>query len=148
MLLFCRFDFCTEFLKRVDGDPNFVNKILWTDESGFTLDGYGNVQQIRYWSKRNPNFCVESMIKSKTLHIWAGISSNGIIGPFFFERTITAEAYLDILQNKMLPQFQNLSNSQDIYFMQDGAGPHYALTVRNYLNNQFPERWIGRGGPI
>ena len=29
--------------------------------------------------------------------------------------------------------------------MQDGAPPHYPLIVRNYLDQQFPRRWIGRG---
>jgi hypothetical protein len=32
--------------------------------------------------------------------------------------------------------------------MQDGAPAHYALDVRDWLNQNFPKRWIGRGGPI
>ena len=31
---------------------------------------------------------------------------------------------------------------------QDGAPPHWGLAVRPFLNDTFPERWIGRGGPI
>ena len=30
----------------------------------------------------------------------------------------------------------------------DGAPAHFALDVREYLNNVFPNRWIGRGGPV
>ena len=30
----------------------------------------------------------------------------------------------------------------------DGASAHFALDVREYLNNVFPNRWIGRGGPV
>ncbi|KYN12730.1 hypothetical protein ALC57_15089 [Trachymyrmex cornetzi] len=33
-------------------------------------------------------------------------------------------------------------------FSQDGAGPHNARIVTNYLNEQFPRRWMGRYGPI
>ena len=30
--------------------------------------------------------------------------------------------------------------------MQDGAPPHWSRKVRDWLNNFFPGRWIGRGG--
>ena len=32
------------------------------------------------------------------------------------------------------------------YFQQDDAPPHYALTVRAYLDHTFPGRWIDRAG--
>ena len=35
-----------------------------------------------------------------------------------------------------------------MYFMQDGAPAHFSRQVRNYLDAQYPERWIGRGGPL
>ena len=31
--------------------------------------------------------------------------------------------------------------------MQDGAHPHWFTNVRNWLNENLPGRWIGRGGP-
>ena len=36
---------------------------------------------------------------------------------------------------------------RDMWFLHDGAPPHFRLDVRNFLNNEFPERWIGRGAP-
>lgn len=36
----------------------------------------------------------------------------------------------------------------DPWFQQDGAPPHFSLQVRNYLNQEFPHRWIGRRGAI
>ena len=32
-------------------------------------------------------------------------------------------------------------------FQQDGALPHFAHIVRNYLNETFPGRWIWRDSP-
>ncbi|CAF3965972.1 unnamed protein product [Rotaria sordida] len=29
----------------------------------------------------------------------------------------------------------------------DGAGPHYAIIIREWLDEHFPDRWIGRRGP-
>ena len=34
------------------------------------------------------------------------------------------------------------------WFMQDGAPPHFALAVREYLNANYEGRWIGRDGPV
>src|SRR5215469_8152841 len=35
-----------------------------------------------------------------------------------------------------------------MYFQHDGAPPHYTRHVRDYLNESFPNRWLGRGGPV
>ena len=35
-----------------------------------------------------------------------------------------------------------------MYFQHDGTPPHYTLHVRDYFNESFPNRWLGRGGPI
>ena len=35
-----------------------------------------------------------------------------------------------------------------MWFQQDGAPAHFHNGVRNYLNVQFPNRWIGRNGPV
>jgi hypothetical protein len=33
------------------------------------------------------------------------------------------------------------------WFQHDGAPPHFSRNVREILDNQYPQRWIGRGGP-
>ena len=35
-----------------------------------------------------------------------------------------------------------------MYFQHDGAPPHYTRHVKGYLNESFPNRWLGRGGPV
>ncbi|KAJ4445784.1 hypothetical protein ANN_12469 [Periplaneta americana] len=41
-----------------------------------------------------------------------------------------------------------LINRQHIHFLHDGASAHFSRTARRYLDRKFPDRWIGRGGPI
>lgn len=36
----------------------------------------------------------------------------------------------------------------NMWFQHDGAPAHSIRLVRNYLNDTFQERWIGRSGPI
>lgn len=35
-----------------------------------------------------------------------------------------------------------------VVFQNDGCPAHYQRTVREHLDNCFPNSWIGRGGPI
>ncbi|GFT41032.1 DUF4817 domain-containing protein [Trichonephila clavipes] len=35
-----------------------------------------------------------------------------------------------------------------MWFQQDGAPSHYARHAREHLDRTFPNRWIGRGGPV
>lgn len=55
-----------------------------------------------------------------------------------------------MLRTQIVPAIQLLSNDQmeEVYFQQDGAPPHYSRSVRQYLDEVFPDRWIGRRGAI
>ncbi|KAJ8950802.1 hypothetical protein NQ318_012664 [Aromia moschata] len=35
-----------------------------------------------------------------------------------------------------------------MWYLHDGAPPHFARQVRDFLNVEYPNRWIGRNGPI
>jgi hypothetical protein len=41
-----------------------------------------------------------------------------------------------------------LDAREAMWFQQDGAPPHFNIAVRRHLDAHFPNRWIGRGGPI
>lgn len=44
-------------------------------------------------------------------------------------------------------QHVNVPNRLHVWFMHDGALPHFLLTFQELLSNTFPEQWIGLGGP-
>ena len=72
---------------------------------------------------------------------------NRIIGLFFFNETsITANVYLDLLTEYVAPQLTDFQPT--IIFQQDGAPPHWGLHDREFLNETFPDRLVGRDGPI
>ena len=50
-----------------------------------------------------------------------------------------------MIEQYFFPAFQDLEDSAQIIFMQDGAPPHWAKIVRDWMNVNLPERWIGRG---
>ena len=70
-----------------------------------------------------------------------------IIGPFFFaEKSVTAQIYLDVLTEYMSPQLEQYQ--PQVIFQKDGAPSHWGLEIRQFLNETFPNRWIGRDGSI
>ena len=65
---------------------------------------------------------------------------------FFEDRIIKGDNCLGMLQNYFIPQLEQLNLKDDIMFQQDGAPCHFALRVRQFLDQEFFNRWIGRGG--
>lgn len=152
-----RMQFCQEIMDIIDIQPDFINRILFSDEATFCLNGFVNRHNCRYWSDHNPHWMLEHRTQyPQKLNVWAGIIGNYIIGPFVLHGNLTANSYLDLLQNRIIPNLINLFHDQDndqilrddIWFQQDGAPAHFGRYVRDYLGEIFPERWIGRGGSI
>ncbi|KAJ8950223.1 hypothetical protein NQ318_006197 [Aromia moschata] len=99
---------------------------------------------------QNPHWIVEAHTQHpQKLNVWAGIVANRIIGPFFFEETLTGERYLEFLQNDLVPALavifpnENDPNIPDntLWFQQDGTPPHYA---RSALRNRAMQLRLNR----
>jgi hypothetical protein len=86
-------------------------------------------------------------LHSPRLTVWAAIGKNGIVGPFFTRQNITGASYLALLQDQFLPVVQQWPSFNNLLFMQDGAPPHWATVVRDWLNENLTGRWMGRGSP-
>lgn len=152
-----RLEFCEEITHQLEGNANFHKNILFTDEATFCLNGTVNKQNTRYWSSTNPNWYLEGHTQyQQKVNVWAGMMGNQIFGPYFFEGNLTAEVYLNFLRFEVVPALAVLYPNEDdpdiphdgIWFQQDGAPPHFGINVRQYLNDTFPNRWIGRRGPV
>jgi len=142
--------FCENFLRRVD-DPEFSSRVIFSDESLFTREGIFNHHNMHTWNEENPR--VTRPINFQTrwkLNVWAGIMGTNILGPVILPDILNGASYLEFLATN-IPDFLEevpLADRNKIIFQQDGAGPHNARAVTNYLNGQFPDRWMGRYGPI
>lgn len=139
-----RLNFANEMLVRIDENPTFLQNVLFSDEATFHLSGVVNRHNCRIWGSRHPHASEMHERDTPKVNVWLGLKHNAVIGPFFFiEQTVTGHIYLDMLQNFAVPQMP-----EQIIFQQDGAPAHYHNDVRDFLNEQFPGSWIGRGGPI
>ena len=84
------------------------------------------------------------------INLWTGILNGKIIGPFQLPETLNGDIYLDFLRNQLPNLLEDvpLNILRDMWYQHDGCPAHYARPVRNYLSEEYPDRWIGRLGPI
>jgi len=67
-----------------------------------------------------------------------------VISPFFLEEpVVTDDTFLDMMENSVLCDVP-----MGTVFQLDGAPPHFSHCVHAFLDWQFSDIWIGRGGPI
>jgi len=131
--------------------PELLSVILFTDEASFTRDDINNTRNVHTWSHENPHETrVTNFQRKFSVNVWCGLLGNRLIGPFVFDSNLTGNTYEAFLRNELpglLEDIPLMIRSQ-MYFQHDGAPPHYTRHVREYLNEYFPNRWLGRGGPV
>jgi hypothetical protein len=136
--------FTLEMLSQLDDDAEFMKHVVFSDEATFHVSGKVNMHNCQIWGSENPHEVMEHERDTLKLNVWCALTSDSVIGPFFFEEaTVTGASYLNTLQNYAITRIP-----QGYLFQQDGAPPHYANTVKAFLDQQFPGKWIGRRGVL
>lgn len=134
-----RTQFCEQFIEIITREPHALDEIVWTDEAKFCLNGTVNRHNSVYWAEGNQQRVKTLGMNQHGITVWAGISVSGIVGPYFFEDSVNGQNYLEMLRH-VVPQINKK------IWMQDGAPAHYARIVVSFLNQHFPDGWIGRRG--
>ena len=144
-----RLQFCEELMLRCDKTSHFLNNILFSDKTTFTLNGTVDRHNCRYWSRENPYWTQQAHSQRQgKVNVWVGMMGYRLIGPYLFEENLTAARYLDFLRFDLIPalavMFPNHEDGdvphQKIWFQQDGAPPHFGLEVKRFLDDIFEER--------
>ncbi|XP_070528277.1 uncharacterized protein [Cardiocondyla obscurior] len=139
------------FLAQCRQNTTFPDNILWSDEALFTQNGIFNSRNTLYWADHNPKLIREGSFQYRySINVWAGILGNQIIGPYFLPARLTGLEYRNFIRTSLPVLLENvpLKTRRNIIFQHDGAPAHSCRAVREELNLRFPEKWIGRGGPI
>lgn len=146
-----RLEFCSWMMERDLDDSRFIKRILWTDESQFTRDGITNFHNVHTWAEENPHVKQETSFQQRfSVNVWAGIVGNTLVGPYILPQILNGEIYKEFLE-ETLPELLEeipLNVRQSMYYQHDGAPAHSTTRVKELLNSKYPERWIGRNGPI
>ena len=143
-----RVRFCTWMLRH---DTPDLSRILFTDEATFTNHGNVNLRNMHYWSVTNPHWLrqVERQ-RPWSVNVWCGIVGEHLIGPFFIQGTLNADRYIQFLQHELPVLLEDipLQTRREMWYQHDGCPAHSARRATACVENTFPNRWIGRGGPV
>ncbi|XP_046434517.1 uncharacterized protein LOC124186678 [Neodiprion fabricii] len=145
-----RLRFSQELMERLNADEGLLSRICFSDESTVILVGKPNRQNTRAWCRNNPRLFIQAGTQYPLkLNVWLGAIGNRLIGPFFIDGNLNGEKYLWLLRERIVPALRLIEEEigEPVWFQQDGAPPHFTRAVRDYLDQQFPGRWIGRGSP-
>lgn len=146
-----RLEYCLWLQGEYLNNRNFLKYILYTDEATFTTNGVVTSQNIRMWSDQNPHWIVQCKRQySQKVNVWCGILNERIIGPFFFDGNLNGAAFLHFLENELTEEIDQLPLNEvvNLHMQLDGAPIHNTALVRNWLNQNYPNRWIGRNSPL
>jgi hypothetical protein len=140
-------------LRMQENIPQFLSKIILSDEAHFHLSGFVNKQNCRIWGSENPRIIVEKPLYPQRVTVWCGFWAGGVIGPYFFENnegetvTVNAQRYRTMLTDFLWPILDEMDVG-DVYFQQDGATSHTSGETIALLRQRFPGRVISRRGDI
>lgn len=143
-----RINFCQWLLNAFRRDGNFLLKILWTDEAMFTRRGVVNFHNYHVWAHENPRAIRPTHFQHEfSVNVWLGIIGDNICGPHILPPRLNAVSFFEFLDEN-IPDVLPLHVRHNSWLQLDGAPAHYGIQVRNWLNANYPRRWIGRGGPV
>jgi len=110
-----------------------------------------NFHNQHKWAVDNPHAVEELRHEQQfSLNVWCFIVGDHLVGPYFLPQRLTGESYLEFRKTDFPTLLEDvpLYIRMGMYFMHDGAPPHFSRAARDYLDLTFQDRWIGRGGPI
>lgn len=141
--------FCQWVKRMIAHDTDFFKYILFSDESTFKNTGELNRHNCHYWSDVNPYWHRQVDNHRWSKIVWCGIVNSYLIGPYFFHENVNRHNFLEFFRDHFptLLEKVNLETRQRMWLQMDAVA-HYARIVRNFLDQQFNGKWIGRGGPI
>ena len=111
-----RLSFCEDFIALLQQASQLMDKIIWTDEAKFFLNGSVNRRNCVYWSDQNEHRFHTKSMDHRGVTVWAGISE--------YEELLLRVSSVELTTVKIISPcykkcFQTLWDAG--VFMQDGA---------------------------
>ena len=159
--------FANWFNNQTAADDYFEDRVIYTDEAHCELNGRINSHNAVHWGTQRPSEVLQTPLHSPKVTIWCGLSSSGLLGPYFFEDqngatvTVNGDRYRRMLSHRFYPALMEYTFSHpeethlfppvhdlhlrqhEWWFMQDGARPH--LPARYWITSKFGDHTIGEG---
>ena len=133
--------YCEWLLQQCRERLNFLNCILFSHEAEFTRNAVFNSHNTHIWSYENPHARQEVLFQRQfSINGSAGIVNHRLVGSYVLPNRLNATQYLDVEVS--------LGERVRMWYLHDGTLPDFVKPVSEWLNNHFPNQWVGRNGPV
>jgi hypothetical protein len=119
-----RFEFAKKIKAMIESKELDYQKIWFSDECHFDIQGYVNTQNYRIWGTEKPEIMAVRPLHPKRVTVWCAISYQGIIGPYFLSKSIDGQTYRVEILEKFFSEISRKKWKRGFWFMQDGARVH------------------------
>lgn len=73
--------FCEWLLNQNNGDPNFLSRVLFSDEAMFGREGCFNAHNWHVWAEENPHALFHRGFQERfSINLWAGLLGDRLVG--------------------------------------------------------------------
>jgi len=121
-------------IRHLDTPPNW-DKIIWSDEKKFNLDGPDGCKYVWHDVRIHQRTYSTRHTGGGSVMIWGGFCGQGKLELAFLHGRQNSEDYMETLLNHLLP-FLNEHHLMDLTFMQDGASIHRSNATKAFLDNK------------
>lgn len=147
-----RLNRCLDFVAWGLSDPGEIERIIFTDECNFALDGYVSNKNVYWWAMNKTEVPKEMRTRGKEVYsnkvmVWVAVNWEfGVSEPHFFVGSVNEAQYLDCIHNFFIP-FLNQWNIDPLQMtlQQDGARCHTTANALQDLSNTFHDVIGNRG---
>ena len=144
---------CQWISNKMERNARWVNRVWFSDEAHFHLNGAVNNHNNTFWGNSPPEEVTEKQLKGpKVTAFVAYNATHGLLGPYWFEEdgrtiTINGERYREVIREFYADLTDMLTDNQlqQAWFMQDGAPPHTARESIECLKELFNARLMSLG---
>lgn len=116
-------------------DSNTWNKVIFSDEKKFNLDGPDGFRYYWHDLRKEEKIHSKRQFGGGSIMVWAGISLKGRTELFMTEGTINSQVYTKILTEKLLP-FTKEHYKRGFIFQQDNASIHTSKVTKAFLEKE------------
>lgn len=112
-------------------------KVLWSDESPFTLRYQCRHRVWRLPEERFERFAIKGTVKhDKKINIWGCFCASGVGKLYLVDGILEKKQFHRILRNQLFPSASHLFPDGDWIFQQDNDPKHTAKSNQKYLQNK------------
>ncbi|KAH9379575.1 hypothetical protein HPB48_021850 [Haemaphysalis longicornis] len=91
-----RLNFSIWILTKSEESLDVLRDVMWTDEANVWRNGQVNLPNAHYWSDSNLHWVKRTRQEyERSFIVWCGIYAGTIMGPIFFDQTLTGQRYVN-----------------------------------------------------